>query len=104
GLEHETYVANNADIVRSSSGQAGRLQAGGEFRWVGAYGAGLKVESSLAQATDEIANGSGADPNSEQNVAVSLLTFHGAGSSSIREAVGSINLAADPIIEDRHDG
>src|SRR5215813_12311044 len=104
GYEIAGYVANNAYIVRSARAKASRLRAGGEFRWVGAYGAGLKVESSLAQAADEIANGSGAEPNSEPTVAVSLLTFHGAGSSSIREAVGSINLAADPIIEDRHDG
>ena len=107
GYEIAGYVANNAYIVRAQRAHASQLQAAqgrGEFRWVGAYGAGLKVESALAQTADEIANGSSAEPNTEQTVAISLLTFRGAGSSSVREAVGALNLTAEPILEDRHDG
>lgn len=107
GYEVVGYVANNAYIVRAQREHASRLQVAqgqGAFRWVGAYGAGLKVESSLAQAADEIASGSSAEQNAEPTVAVSLLTFRGADSTAIREAVGAMNQAAEPIIEDRHDG
>src|SRR5262245_9723794 len=106
GYEIVGYVANNAYIVRAPRAEAGQLQAAqgrGEFRWVGAYGAGLKVETTLAQAADEIANGASAEPNAGQTVAIAFLTFRGAGSSSIREAIGALNLTAEPIIEDRHD-
>ncbi|MGH9936119.1 MAG: S8 family serine peptidase, partial [Blastocatellia bacterium] len=111
GYEIVGYVANNAYIVKAPRAEAGRLQAAqgrGEFRWVGAYGAGLKVESALAQTADEIANGSSAEPNAEPNaeqaIAVSLITFRGAEASSIREAIGALNLMGEPILEDRHDG
>ena len=107
GQEVVGYVANNAYIVRSASGRASQLQSmqgQGAFRWVGAYGAGLKVEPSLAQAADDVARGISSEQNAEPAVAVSLLTFRGADSSSIREAVGAINPGAEPIIEDRYDG
>src|SRR5262245_237120 len=107
GYEIAGYVANNAYIVSAPSDHASRLQAAqgqGAYRWVGAYGAGLKVESSLAQAADEIANGSGPEQNAEPTVALSLLSFRGAGSSSIRGAVGAVNPAAQLILEDRYDG
>lgn len=107
GYEIVGYVANNAYIVRAPRTEAGQLQAAqgqGEFRWIGAYGAGLKIESALARTADEIANGSSAEPNAEQTVTISFLTFRGANSSLIREAVGALNLTAEPIIEDRHDG
>src|SRR5262245_51415148 len=81
GYEIVGYVANNAYIVRAPRAEAGQLQSAqgrGEFRWVGAYGAGLKIEPALAQTADEIANGSNAAPNAEQTVAISLLTFRGA--------------------------
>jgi len=107
GYEIAGYVANNAYIVKAQRAHASQLQAAqgrGEFRWVGAYGAGLKVESALAQTADNIANGLSAEPNAEQTAAISLLTFRGAGSSSIRDAVSALNLTAEPILEDRHDG
>jgi len=103
GYEIVGYVANNAYIVRAPRAEAGRFQAAqgqGEFRWVGAYGAGLKIEPALARTADEIANGLNAEPNAEQTGAISFLTFRGADSSLIREAAGAFNL----IIEDRHDG
>src|SRR5262245_1856648 len=62
GYEVVGYVANNAYIVRGARSIANQLQSAqglGEFRWVGAYGAGLKVESSLAHTADEIPTGPG---------------------------------------------
>jgi uncharacterized protein (TIGR03437 family) len=107
GYEVVGYVANNAYIVRGARSTANRLQSAqglGEFRWVGAYGAGLKVEPSLAQTADEIANGSVAGANAEQNIAISLLAFRGADPSPVRAALITLGLDSGAVIEDRYDG
>src|SRR5205085_11325652 len=60
GHEVVGYLANNAYIIKAARSAASRLQAAqarGDFRWVGAYGAGLKVEPTLAQMADDVANG-----------------------------------------------
>jgi uncharacterized protein (TIGR03437 family) len=108
GYEVVGYLANNAYIVRAGAASEGQLHAAqgrGEFRWAGAYGAGLKVEPTLAQTADEIANGASASAASdaEQTIAVSFLTFRGENASAIRQAIGNLNLAAEPIIEERSD-
>jgi uncharacterized protein (TIGR03437 family) len=108
GYEIVGYLANNAFIVRAARASASRLllaRESGKFRWVGAYGAGLKIEPLLAQTADEIASGSGvnAAADSDQTIAVSFLTFRGETASSARQVIGELGLAAEPIIEDRHD-
>jgi uncharacterized protein (TIGR03437 family) len=108
GYEIVSYLANNAYIVRAPITSASRLQAAqrqSEFRWVGAYGAGLKVETSLAQLADQIASGTGVsvEPDAAQSIAVSFLTFRGENSSAVRQAVSGLNLASEPVIEDRYD-
>ncbi len=108
GYEIVGYIANNAYIIRAADSSVSRLQAAqarGAFRWVGAYGAGLKVESSIAGRANEIANGSSAAQNAEQSVAITFLTFSGAGASLVRETIGGIGQPAQQsIIEDRYDG
>ena len=109
GYEIVGYLANNAYIIRAPQSHASRLQSArerGDFRWVGAYGAGLKIEPELAQTADEIAGGSGASADSSvaQSLAVSFLTFRGESSSVVTQAMSGLSLDGEPIIENRQDG
>jgi uncharacterized protein (TIGR03437 family) len=109
GYEIAGYLANNAYILKAPRAHQGRLQAAqsrGEYRWVGAYGAGLKVEGELARLADGIAAGSvtEAELQAAQMVAVAFISFRGADSAALREVIGQLSLAAEPIIEDRYDG
>jgi uncharacterized protein (TIGR03437 family) len=106
GYEIVGYLPNNAYIIRAPLEHQPRLQLAqsrGEFRWVGAYGRGLKVETELQQLADEIASGfiTGDEPDS---VAVSFITFRGEGPASVQQLVSQFNLAVEPIIEQRSDG
>lgn len=108
GYEIVGYLANNAYIIRAPLTRASRLQAAqmsGRFRWVGAYGAGLKIEPTLAQTADEIANGTSTNlaAQAEQTMAVSFLTFHGEKADAIRQVMAELNLTAESIIEERQD-
>ncbi|MEP7271792.1 MAG: S8 family serine peptidase [Acidobacteriota bacterium] len=108
GAEIVGYVANNAYIVRAAATTANKLQSArqrGDVRWLGAYGAGLKVEPTLAAMADDIATGSSAVAANEadQSVAVSFLTFRGETSTAVRQALSDIPLETEPIIEERND-
>ncbi len=108
GYEIVGYLANNAYIVRASRSSANRLQTSqesGQFRWVGAYGAGIKVEPILVQAADQTANGSGLNTQSEaeQTVVVSFVTFRGEDAAGVLQAIAGLNLTAEPTIEERGD-
>lgn len=106
GVEIVGYLPNNAYIIKASANKAAQLKGSADARWVGAYGAGLKVEPELAQLADIIS----ASPTRsiESRVAdvihVSLLSFKGEGPVALREAINQLTLAAEPIIEERGDG
>ena len=109
GYEITGYLANNAYIVKAPRNRENQLLASrsrGEFRWVGAYGSGLKIESDLSRIADGLASSSmtRADLDNADHVAISFLTFHGENSAATRQVLGQLNLATEPIIEERNDG
>jgi uncharacterized protein (TIGR03437 family) len=104
GYEIVAYVPNNAYLVRAPRVRQSALQlaeAAGEFRWVGAYGAGLKVEPELV----EMANGAGNGATSEAagRVTVGFTTFRGESAQGAREAVARLGLAGASQIIERFD-
>jgi uncharacterized protein (TIGR03437 family) len=109
GYEIAGYLANNAYIIKAPQSHQSLLQAAqrrGQFRWLGAYGSGLKVESELAQLADDLARGtvSSAEMDPAQAVAVSFSTFRGESSASVRQTLGALNFKIEAAIEDRQDG
>lgn len=99
------YVANNAYIVRAPRNRATALQAGqsrGQFRWVGAYGAGLKVAPELVETTNAIADGTSSD--SGELITVSFITFQGETADELRTALSGVPLATEVNLEERFDG
>ncbi|HKX32264.1 MAG TPA: S8 family serine peptidase [Blastocatellia bacterium] len=108
GYEIVGYLPNNAYIVKAPRTGPGQLQAAresGEVRWVGAYGAGLKVEPLLRQTVDEIANEAEAPEGAAQTIAVSFITFPGESSSAVRQVLKKQTANwSEPVIEDRQDG
>lgn len=109
GYQIVGYVPGNAYIIRAPRAAQNRAQAAQnlenhipEVRWVGAYGPGLKVESSLAQMADSIASNA-VTPGSAQTVALSFITFRGEDSLQLRARLDQLGLTLPPIIEDRFD-
>jgi len=93
GFEIAGYLPNNAYIVKATAEDAANLKSSGEARWVGAYGAGLKVEPELAMMAD-VGN----------VIHVSLVSFRGESASQLREAISQLSLAGEPVFEERGDG
>ncbi len=100
GLEIAGYLPNNAYIVKTTAEEAARLKSSSEARWVGAYGAGLKVEPELVKIF--------ATPSTEGDVTnlihVSLVSFRGESASQLRGAISELSLAGEPVFEERGDG
>ena len=114
GLEIAGYLANNAYIVKASGtklAQAASRQS--QVRWMGEYGAGLKVAPELTELANEVGspgfsrNGSLStippEGGTTNVVHISFLTFKGEQASAIREAINSVSLASDAVIEERND-
>ena len=113
GIEIAGYLPNNAYIVRASADKAVQLKNSGVARWVGSYGAGLKVEPELSTLADETAGSSGAgnaatatsastgDPGNV--IHVSLSSFKGESAAKLRAAIDQLSLAGEPMVEERND-
>ena len=117
GAEIAGYLANNAYIVKATAAklaQAAKSQT--QVRWVGAYGAGLKVDPTLAKLADEIENvrSTGFSRNGSLSaippeggttnlIHISFLTFKGESAASLRETISGFSLASDAVIEERND-
>ncbi len=100
GVEIAGYLANNAYIVKAHAAklsQAASRQS--QVRWMGEYGAGLKVAPELAELTSESSFGDG----STNVVHISFLTFKGEQADTIRETVNGFGLANEVVIEARND-
>jgi uncharacterized protein (TIGR03437 family) len=105
GYEIVGYVANNAYIVRAPQTSAAKLQAAqarGQFRWLGAYGAGLKIEPELVQTVNEMSAASAT--LAEEQHAITFISFTGADVSTLRDTLAGLALTTEPILEERFDG
>lgn len=100
GLEIAGYLPNNAYIVKATAAQAEQLQATTEARWVGAYGAGLKIEPTLAVLANVTASQT---ESSGEPIDVSFLTFRNEPAATVREALKQTQLFGEAVIEERHD-
>jgi uncharacterized protein (TIGR03437 family) len=96
GYEIKAYVPNNAYIVKAPRAQASRLLASREFRWVGAYGAGLKVQPELAQLAADIAAEKKLEGADE--VIVAFTTFSGEKAERYKTALAALNLQWPPNV------
>jgi hypothetical protein len=104
GYEIAAYVPNNAYIVRAPRTRQSELQlseAAGEFRWVGSYGAGLKVEPELADLANR-ASTAGATEAAEV-VRVGFSTFRGESAAGVRAALARLGLTAAANVVERFD-
>ncbi|MBS1808526.1 MAG: S8 family serine peptidase [Acidobacteria bacterium] len=100
GLEIAGYLPNNAYIVKATAAQAEQLQATNEARWIGAYGAGLKIEPELAA----VANESNAKTESVSDpIDISFLTFRNETAGALREVLNQSQFAGEAVIEERND-
>lgn len=93
------YLPNHAYIVRARGRQADGLAAQGNGRrWVGAYGAGLKIEPDLAR----LANESTTAAIGDEGVMIAVSGFPDAESDSVRSLAQSLDQEA--VFEERADG
>src|SRR5262245_17529625 len=99
GFEIAGYLPNNAYIVKTTADNAAKLKSSGEARWVGAYGAGLKVEPELIEV-----GRTGLSRNDTDVIQVSLVSFRGESADELREAINKLLLAGEPVFEERGDG
>ena len=106
GYEIKGYVANNAYIVKAPRTRQAQLMANKsrEFRWVGAYGAGLKVQPELVKLADVAANTAQIEGDATTNIRVSFTTFSGEKSDGIRAAITALSLKNAANITDTFDG
>lgn len=106
GYEIVGYVPNNAYLVRARGAQQNQLLAArdsGQFRWLGAYGPALKVDPALVQTADEIATGKQTQATADTILAISFLSFAGENANQFHAALGTLNLAAQSLLEQRAD-
>lgn len=114
GVEIAGYLANNAYIVEAPAtklAQAAKSQS--QVRWMGEYGAALKVAPELAELANEVGrpgfsrNGSLStippEGGTTNVVHISFLTFKGERADSIRETISGFSLANNAVIEERND-
>jgi len=99
GVEITGYLPNNAYIVKASADEIAQLQSSANVRWIGAYGAGLKVEPELAAV-----GSTGFSRNDADVIHVSLLSFKNEDAVELREAINQLSLAGEPVFEERGDG
>lgn len=103
GYEIMAYVPNNAYLVRVSRAAEGALQVAetaGEFRWVGAYGAGLRVDPDLA----DLVNSAAMTTEAAEVVTIGFSTFPGESGAGVRAAAARLGLAGAATVVERFDG
>ncbi len=104
GYDIKAYIPHNAYIVKAPRAQQAQMLANRSksYRWVGAYGAGLKVQPELAQlATNS------ADPRqseSEADVTMAFTTFTGEKGDRFKTALAALNLKWPSDVVERFDG
>src|SRR5262249_51360427 len=106
GIEITGYLPNTAYIVKSSADQIAQPPSTVSVRWIGAYGAGLKVAPELVEVSSASPNASTTalppEGGATNLIHVSLVSFKGGDAGALRETIGQ--LAPEPIIEERGDG
>ncbi|MBX3278728.1 MAG: S8 family serine peptidase [Acidobacteria bacterium] len=94
------YIPNHAYIIGARGRLSETLSAqSSEYRWVGAYGAGLKIEPELARLADESAN---APSTPDQTVLIAVSGFPDANAEGVRSLAAAID--PDAVFELRADG
>jgi uncharacterized protein (TIGR03437 family) len=103
GYEIKAYIPNNAYIIKAPRTQQAQLLANRtrEFRWVGAYGAGLKVQPELAQLATNIAEQTS---DSADEVTIAFVTFSGEKAARCKAALAALNLKWPSDVIERFDG
>lgn len=104
GYEIKAYVPNNAYLVKVPRAAQARLLANQAqtFRWVGAYGAGLKVEPALAALTSNLARQTRVE--SSAVVMISFTTFGGEPVAPIKAVLDNLGLQNPADLIERFDG
>jgi len=104
GYEIKAYIPHNAYIVKARRTQQANLLANRtrEFRWVGAYGAGLKVQPELAQLATNIADKKQLE--GEDEVTLTFTTFSGEKADRFKAALATLNLKWPSDVIERFDG
>ncbi len=92
GYEIKAYIPNNAYLVKAPAKIQAQLMsnANREFRWVGAYGAGLKIEPELAQMANASANKNSLEAAS--NVMIAFNLFSGEKAEAAKAVLAAMNL------------
>ena len=92
GYEIKAYIPNNAYLVNAPAKLQAQLMsnASREFRWVGAYGAGLKIEPELAQLANASSNKNSSEAASNMMIAFNL--FSGEKADAVKAALAAMNL------------
>ena len=103
GYEIKAYIPHNAYIVKAPRTQQAQLLANRarEFRWVGAYGAGLKVQPELAQLATNIAE---QKSEGEDEVTIAFNTFSGEKAGRFNAALATLGLKWPSNVIERFDG
>ncbi len=92
GYEIKAYLPNNAYLVKAPARLQAQLMSNSkrEFRWVGAYGAGLKIEPELAQLANVAANKNSLEAAS--NVMIAFNLFSGEKADAVKAVLAAMNL------------
>ncbi len=104
GFEIKAYIPHNAYIVKAPRTQQAQLLANRsrQYRWVGAYGAGLKVQPELAQLASNIADQKQIE--GEDEVTIAFTTFTGEKADRFKAALAGLNLKWPSDVIERFDG
>ncbi len=104
GFEIKAYIPHNAYIVKAPRTQQAQLLANRakQYRWVGAYGAGLKVQPELAQLATTIADQKTIE--GEDEVTIAFTTFTGEKGDRFKTALAALNLRWPSDVIERFDG
>jgi uncharacterized protein (TIGR03437 family) len=104
GYEIKAYIPHNAYIVKAPRTQQATLLANRakQYRWVGAYGAGLKVQPELAQLATNIADQRTIE--GEDEVTIAFTTFTGEKGDRFKTALAALNLKWPSDVIERFDG
>lgn len=105
GLEISGYLPNNAYLVKASVEQITQAKNLAQVRWVGAYGAGLKIAPELVWLTEETSSAQAAATTDHEAalIHISVLSFRGENSASLRESITQQSQAIASIVEERGD-
>ncbi len=92
GYEIKAYLPNNAYLVKAPARLQAQLMSNrnSEFRWVGAYGAGLKIEPELAQLANASVNKNSLEAAS--NVMIAFNLFSGEKADAVKAVLAAMSL------------